>query len=57
MKTTDKSEINKKANEIISLFIEYKIPLSQQLEILKIVRQKLEFCRNTSNEMKQPKLF
>ena len=53
----DKSEITKKANEIISLFIENKIPLSQQLEILKIVRQKIEFCRNTANEMKQTKLF
>jgi hypothetical protein len=57
MKITDKSEINKKANEIIALFIEHKIPLSQQLEILKIVRQKIEFCRNTANEIKQPKLF
>jgi hypothetical protein len=57
MNKKNKSEINKKANDIIALFIENKIPLSQQLEILKIARQKIEFCRNTSNEMKQTKLF
>ena len=30
-----KEEINKKANEIIALFIEHEISLTQQLEIIK----------------------
>lgn len=42
-----------KANEIIKIFIENEIPLSQQLEILKMAKQKIEFCRNTGAEMKQ----
>ncbi len=49
-------DVQKKANEIIKLFIDNEIPLSQQLEILKMVRQKIEFCRNTAKEMKQHKL-
>jgi hypothetical protein len=49
-------DVQKKANEIIKLFIDNEIPLSQQLEILKLVRQKIEFCRNTAKEMKQHKL-
>jgi hypothetical protein len=45
-----------KANEIIKLFIDNEIPLHQQLEILKLAKQKIEFCRNTANEMKQKSL-
>ena len=45
------------ANEIIKLFIDNKIPLSQQLDILKLVKLKIEFCKNTAKEMKQTKLF
>jgi hypothetical protein len=45
-----------KANEIIKLFIENEIPLHQQLEILKLAKQKIEFCRNDGAEMKQKSL-
>jgi hypothetical protein len=50
-------DVQKKANEIIKLFIDNEIPITQQLEILKMVRQKIEFCRNTAKEMKQHTLF
>lgn len=49
-------KIQKKANEIIKLFIDNKIPIYQQLEILKLARQKIEFCRKTGGEIKQKKL-
>jgi len=48
--------IHQMANEIIKLFIENEIPLSQQLEILKSVRERIEFCRKTGSELKQHKL-
>jgi hypothetical protein len=48
--------IQKKANEIIKLFIDNKIPLFQQLEILKLARKKIEFCRKTGAEIKQKTL-
>ena len=51
-----KTDINKKANEIIKLFIDNDIPLFQQLEILKMVRERIEFCRKTALEMRQKKL-
>lgn len=50
------TDINKKANEIIKLFIDNDIPLYQQLEILKRVRERIEFCRKTGAEMRQKKL-
>ena len=50
------SNIQKKANEIIKLFIDNQIPFTQQLEIIKIVKQKIEFCRNTAKEVMQNKL-
>jgi hypothetical protein len=53
----NKTEIQRKANEIIKLFIEHEIPLTQQLEILKMVKEKIDFCRKTGAEMKQLKLF
>jgi len=53
----DLNKIEKKANEIIKLFIDNKIPLSQQLEILKLARAKIEFCRNTTKDFKQKDLF
>lgn len=52
----NKEQINKKANEIITLFIEHEISLTQQLEILKRVKQKIEFCKQTAKEVKQNKL-
>ena len=42
-----KSNVNKKANEIIKLFIDNDIPINQQLQILKIVREKLDFCKKS----------
>lgn len=51
-----KTSSNKKANEIIALFMHYGIPLTQQLEILKMVRQKIEFCKQTAKEVTQHKL-
>jgi|Laugresu1bdmlbdd_1035124.scaffolds.fasta_scaffold99846_2 hypothetical protein len=53
MKVEKKIAVIKKANEIIKLFIENEIPISQQLEIIKLVREKLEFCRKTGAEIKQ----
>lgn len=44
------------ANNIIKIFIENNIPITQQLEILKMVKQRLDFCRNTGAELKQFKL-
>lgn len=51
-----KTSSNIKANEIIALFMYYEIPITQQLEILKMVKQKIEFYRNTGKEVKQQKL-
>ena len=51
-----KSNVNKKANEIIKLFIDNDIPINQQLQILKIVREKLDFCKKTAAEIRQNKL-
>ena len=44
------------ANRIIKIFIDDNIPLSQQLEIIKIVKQRIEFCKKTGAEIKQLKL-
>jgi hypothetical protein len=43
-------------NEIIAIFIENDTPLFKQLQILNMVRQKIEFCRKTGSEMKQLKI-
>lgn len=51
-----KAEINKKANEIIKLFLDNNIPIYQQLEILKMVRAKIDFCKKAGAEMQQNKL-
>ena len=45
--------IQEKANEIIKLFLDNNIPITQQLQILKMVKEKIDFCRNTGAEMKQ----
>lgn len=44
------------ANKIIKLFIDENIPLSIQLDSLKLARKKIEFCKNTAKEMKQKTL-
>lgn len=51
-----KSNVNKKANEIIKLFIDNDIPINQQLQILKIVREKLDFFKKIGTEIRQQKL-
>lgn len=51
-----KKTTNQLANEIIKLFIDNEIPLHQQLQILKMVREKIEFCRKTGAEMQQETL-
>lgn len=45
------------SNEIIKLFVDNNISLSQQLEILKLARQKIEFCRNSGKKIYQKELF
>jgi hypothetical protein len=44
------------ANKIIKIFIDEKIPLSQQLEVIKMVKERIEFCKKTGAEIKQLKL-
>ena len=44
------------ANDIIKIFIDNNIPLHQQLQILKLVKEKIEFCRKAGAEMLQKKL-
>ena len=48
--------INQLANEIIKLFIDNDISTTHQLAILKMVKEKIEFCRKTGAELKQTKL-
>lgn len=52
-----KKTTNQIANEIIKLFIDNDIPLNKQLEILKMARQKIEFCRITGKKIYQKELF
>lgn len=51
-----KTSSNIKANEIIALFMHYEIPITQQLEIIKMVKQKIEFSRKIGKEVQQHKL-
>ena len=44
------------ANEIIRLFIEEQIPLSIQIDALKLAKEKIEFCKKSGAEMRQNKL-
>ena len=44
------------ANKIIKIFIDENIPLSIQLDALKLARQKIDFCKNKAKEMKQKTL-
>lgn len=43
------------AQKIIKFFIDEKIPINEQLKIIKNVKQRLDFSKNTSNDMKQIK--
>ena len=48
--------IQQKANEIIKMFLDNNIPITQQLQILKMAKEKIDFCRNTGAEMQQKRL-
>ena len=45
------------ANKIIKIFIDEKVPLSIQLEALRLAKLKIEFCRKTGKSIYQTKLF
>lgn len=45
------------ANKIIKIFIDEKIPLSIQLDSLKLAKQKIEWCRKNGQGLAQQKLF
>ena len=45
-----------KANIIIEMFIDNEVPLAQQLQILKIVKDRIDFCRRMNQELYQLKL-
>ena len=45
------------ANKIIKMFIDEKIPLSIQLDALKLAKLKIDFCKQTAKEIKQKELF
>ena len=39
------------ANKIIKMFIDEKVPLSIQLDSLKLAKEKIEWCRNESTKI------
>jgi hypothetical protein len=45
------------AQEIVKILIESGLPLYEQLKVIQSVREKVQFCRDTANQMKQTKLF
>lgn len=49
--------MNELAQKIIKLLIESELSISQQLKVVKMVKERLDFCKNTGAEMKQTKLF
>jgi hypothetical protein len=51
-----KQNPTKIANKIIALFINENVPISIQLEALKLARKKIEFIRKTGQEIAQHKL-
>jgi intergrase/recombinase len=48
---------NELAQEIVKILIESGLPLYEQLKIIQSVREKVQFCRDTANQMKQTTLF
>lgn len=44
------------ANKIIKMFIDENVPLSIQLDALKLAKQKIEWCRKTGKEFSQYKI-
>lgn len=41
------------ANKIIKMFIDEDLSINQQLEIIKAVKERLDFCKNTGAKMQQ----
>jgi len=50
---TDKHTL---AMQIVKTLIESGLSITDQLKVIENVRQRLNFCRNTANEMRQTKL-
>ena len=48
--------IHEKAMEIVKLLIESGLSISDQLKVINNVKEKLEFCKKTGQELKQLKL-
>lgn len=48
---------NDLAQKIIKILIESELSISQQLKVIKNVKERLEFCKTTGAEIKQTKLF
>jgi hypothetical protein len=44
------------ANRIIKIFIDENVPLSIQLDALKLAKEKIEWCRKTGKGMSQQML-
>lgn len=51
------NRINFLSNKIIKMFIDEKVPISVQLDSLRMAKEKIEFCRKTGVGMAQQKLF
>lgn len=48
--------VNEKANEIHKLLIDSGLSVSKQLQVIKIVRERLDFIKEAVNSMNQPTL-
>lgn len=45
------------AQKIIKILIESELSINQQLKVIAMVKERLDFCKNNGAEMKQTKLF
>lgn len=45
------------AQKIIKLLIESDLSITQQLKVIWMVKSRLDFCKQTGEEIKQTKLF
>jgi hypothetical protein len=52
-----KKDKNQIANEIIKLLINSGLSVSDQLRVIKLVKQRLDFCKTTGLEMQQLQLL
>ena len=55
--TEKEIKTHKKAMEIVKLLIESGLSINDQLKVINSIRERLEFCKKTGQEMKQLKLF